>query len=53
MNREPPGADQSSLENRLPTGTWVRIPYAPPEKSTHLSTGQMCAFFNEICPAGK
>ena len=25
----------------------------PPEKSTHLSTGQMCAFFNEICPAGK
>ena len=23
------------------------------EKSTHLSTKTMCAFFNEICPAGK
>ena len=28
--------------------TWVRIPLSPPEKSTHLSTKTMCAFFNEI-----
>ena len=26
---------------------------SPPEKSTHLSTKTMCAFFNEICPLGK
>ena len=27
---------------------WVQIPPSPPEKSTHLSTKTMCAFFNEI-----
>ena len=26
----------------------VQVPSPAPEKSTHLSTGQMCAFFNEI-----
>ena len=39
---------EGGFENRLPTGTWVRIPHPPPEKSTHLSTKTMCAFFNEI-----
>ena len=33
--------------------TGVRLPSGPPEKSTHLSIKTMCAFFNEICPAGK
>ena len=31
---------------------WSRIHHPPPEKSTHLSTKTMCAFFNEICPVG-
>ena len=38
---------------RILTGARVQISPSPPEKSTHLSTGQMCAFFNEICPCGQ
>ena len=30
-----------------------QIPSPQPEKSTHLSTKTMCAFFNEICPCGQ
>ena len=39
--------------NLLSLTSVVRIHHPPPEKSTHLSTKTMCAFFNEICPAGK
>ena len=28
-------------------------PTSATKESTHLSTKTMCAFFNEICPAGK
>ena len=38
----------STIGNRVAvmSGTRVRIPPSPPEKSTHLSTKTMCAFFN-------
>ena len=35
---------------RIKPGARVRVSPSPPEKSTHLSTKTMCAFFNEINP---
>ena len=35
---------EGGFENRLPTGTWVRIPHPPPTKAEHLSTDKCSAF---------
>ena len=40
-------------ENEGPEGCSSMATPAPSEKSTHLSTKTMCAFFNEICPCGQ
>ena len=46
-------ADMAELADALDLGSsvfdvGVQVPSSAPEKSTHLSVGTMCAFFNEI-----
>ena len=43
-----PSGQRGQTVNLLSVTSVVRIHPLPPEKSTHLSTKTMCAFFNEI-----
>ncbi len=41
-----PSGQRGQTVNLLSLTSVVRIHHPPPEKSTHLSTKTMCAFFN-------